>query len=65
MPFNYLSTVINIEPDTQPEERGGGREGESHGKRKGEKTTEGAQPKLALLKGHLTSNRALNFPVIG
>lgn len=52
MPFNYLSTVIIIAPDTQPEEGETEGQREPDGKRKGE-TKEGAHPKLALLKSHI------------
>lgn len=58
MPFNYLSTVIIIEPDTQPEEGETERQREPDGKRKGA-TKEGAHPKLALLKSHI------KFPCFG
>lgn len=50
MPFNYLSTVIIIEPDTQPEERERERETEGqrepNGKRKGA-TTKGGTSKIS------------------
>lgn len=62
MPFNYLSTVIIIEADTQPEEGETQGQREPDGKRKGE-TKEGAHPKLALLKSHI--RWSLKFPCFG
>lgn len=62
MPFNYLSTVIIIEPDTQPEEAETEGQRGPDGKRKGE-TKEGAHPKLAPLKSHI--RWSLKFPCFG
>lgn len=47
VPFNYLSTVINIEPDTQPGERERG-ESEMGGEKERRQTTEGGTAKICL-----------------
>lgn len=56
MPFNYLSTVIITEADTQPEDAETRGRTQANGKRKGAATGgdggTGGRPKLAALKSH-------------